>query len=143
MEDSERNRRGTEPARGEAAEHARGPHSAAEAGGGQEDRVVGTAVGSSEAGVGVAGGEVGRSSGPGDAAGGTHESRMSAPRAGEGEGEAHEASAGMDAAGFARATAKRGSEAGLAGGEDDLGGGGDLSGDFGGLDEEGDEGKPA
>jgi hypothetical protein len=94
MQESERSRPGTEPARGEA-----------------DERVGGTAIGSSEAGAT--------------------------------DGGADEASAGMDVAGFARATAKHGSEAGLAGGEGDPGGGGDLSGDFGGLDEEGDEGKPA
>ena len=36
-----------------------------------------------------------------------------------------------------------GSEAGLGGTEGDLGAGGDLGGDFGGLDEEGDEPTPA
>ena len=49
----------------------------------------------------------------------------------------------IDAAGFGRATAERGGESGLGGGEGDLGAGGDLAGDFGGLDEEGDEGRPA
>jgi hypothetical protein len=93
MQESELSRRGTEPARGEA-----------------DERVGGTAIGSSKAGAE--------------------------------DGRADEASAGMDAAGFARATAKHGSEAGLAGGGGDPGGDGDLSGS-GGLDEEGDEGKPA
>ncbi len=51
---------------------------------------------------------------------------------------------GMDVREFARADdEERGGEAGLGAGEGDLGGGGDLSGDFGGPDEEGDEGTPA
>ena len=103
-----------------------------------ETPVVGTAVGSSEAGAGVGGGDVGQASGSGDAVGRTAETRASVP----GSPEAEETSS-VDAAEFARATAKRGSEAGLAGGQGDLGAGGDLAGDFGGLDDEGDEGRPA
>ncbi|MDQ3858947.1 MAG: hypothetical protein M3327_10960 [Actinomycetota bacterium] len=49
----------------------------------------------------------------------------------------------LDVGEFARATAEPGDEAGLGGGQGDLGAGGDLAGDFGGLDEEGDEGTPA
>ena len=132
--------RGMEPVAGDDSERADDPNPLT-APGGQEGGVVGTAVGSSEAGAGVGGGDIGRSTTPGDAAGGTDESRMNVP--GGSDQHADDATAGMDVAGFARATAKRGSEAGLAGGEGDLGGGGDLAGDFGGLDEEGDEGKPA
>ena len=100
--------------------------------------IVGTAIGGSDVGAGVRGGDVGRAGAAGDAAGGTHDSAATGP--GDPGGEA---SGSVDANEFARATAKRGSEAGLAGGQGDLGAGGDVSGDFGGLDEEGDEGRPA
>ena len=99
--------------------------------------VVGTAIGSSDADPGR-GGDIGRASAPGDAAGGAHESRATVP----GDVDPEDSSS-VDALGFARATRKAGSEAGLGAGEGDLGAGGDLAGDFGGLDEEGDEGRPA
>jgi hypothetical protein len=140
MEESERTGRGREPVAGEDSERADDPNPLT-APGGDEGGIVGTAIGSAEAGAGVGGGDIGRSTTPGDAVGGTSESRMDAP--GEPDQEADDATAGMDVAGFARATAKRGGEAGLAGGQGDLGAGGDVAGDFGGLDEEGDEGKPA
>ena len=51
--------------------------------------------------------------------------------------------AGPDAAGFARAVEdEEGGESALAGGEGDLGAGGDLGGDFGGMRDD-DEGTPA
>ena len=50
----------------------------------------------------------------------------------------------LDAGEFASAfDDEDGGEAGLAGGSGDLGAGGDLAGDFGGLDPENDEGTPA
>ena len=50
--------------------------------------------------------------------------------------------AAMDAAAFARAAKdEEGGESGLAGGEGDLGAGGDLAGDFGGMRDD-DEGTP-
>ncbi len=79
-------------------------------------------------------------SAPGDAAGGTRASRATVPgQASEAEDETLD----LDVAEFARATAEHGGEAGLAGGHGDLGAGGDVAGDLGGVDEEGDEGKPA
>ena len=77
-----------------------------------KDPVVGTSIGESDVGAGAGG--------TGDA----------------------EDTVDIDVAEFARGTAEHGSEAGLAGGQGDLGDGGDLAGDFGGLDEEGDEGTP-
>lgn len=140
MAENEHAGRGTDPVAREESERTDDPNPLT-APGGDEGRIVGTAVGTSEAGAGVGGRDIGRSTTPGDGVGGTGESRMNVP--GESDEEADDAAAGMDVAGFARATAKRGREAGLAGGQGDLGGGGDSAGDFGGLDEEGDEGKPA
>ena len=92
---------------------------------GSEATRVGTAIGSAEAGAGVAGGDVGRADAPGGSVGGTAESRASVP------GETEQAdSSEVDAQAFAQATRKGGTQAGLAGG-------------YGALDAEGDEGRPA
>lgn len=57
-------------------------------------------------------------------------------------GDAGEDTLDLDVAEFARAVDEDGGEAGLGGGSGDLGAGGDVAGDYGGLREEGDEGTP-
>ena len=69
--------------------------------------------------------------------------RVGDPDAGAVDPAADDPAAGMDVREFARPDdEERRSEAGFGGGEGALGGGGDLSGDFGGPGEEGDEGTP-
>ena len=103
-----------------------------------ETDAVGTAVGGRDVGPGVGSGDIGPA-GQGVSSAGEATDSVAPPGA----------AADVEEAGIVRGGPIGGdigggtSEAGLAGGEGDLGGGGDLAGDFGGLDPEGDESRPA